>query len=596
MRMPLRGADHIARLSWSGALALLLLTSPVRAAAPAEKALPDSTLLFAKINNAAGLREAFRQSQSGQLLADPALKPLKDDVLEKLADANKTLQEKLGVSIDELINLPQGPVSLAVVARGGEGKVPVAALLTADAGKNDAKMAELMTKATKALEEAGGKVATEDFKGLSLRVIQLPADGDKPAPFPLVWTSAGGVYHIGTDVDALKDVITHADGRDDSLSSNESYGAVQKKLGSEGQVQWFFDIAKAIDLGLKAATAGGGGNAQQAEAMLQITGLKGLKAAGGTYALNVGPYDSLSKTFVLAPAPVQGVLRLFQMPKVNLRPQPWVPASVATYQSLSWDLDAAYTALNDLANMFNPGIIGVLEQQLVGPEGGQPLSFEKDVFGPLGDRITVLSDLKKPAETDSARLVFAVALEDAKAFQNTLNKVISLAGGAPKKREFQGTTIYDFTLPEMPNAGANNPFKGQVSLAVAKETLFISFEPTLLEQILRGSGPALADSSAFQAVVKDVPAQTSTLTYVKPEEQARQSYEMLKSGQFAKAFEGAAAAGGPDLSKVFGDLIDKDKIPDFSVFAKYLSNGGGYGTMEEDGAVFTQYTLRKANP
>ncbi len=70
---------------------------------------------------------------------------------------------------------------------------------------------------------------------------------------------------------------------------------------------------------------------------------------------------------------------------------------------------------------------------------------------------------------------------------------------------------------------------------------------------------------------------------------------MIKNGQFEKALQSAAMAGGPDISK-FGKFIDKDKLPDFSVFAKYLSQGGGYGVMEEDGLVWTGFTLRKANP
>src|SRR5262249_42573615 len=157
---------------------------------------------------------------------------------------------------------------------------------------------------------------------------------------------------------------------------------------------------------------------------------------------------------------------------------------------------------------FNPGILGQLEQGLVGPNGGEPLSLKKDIFGPIGDRITVVSDFKKPIKEDSQRILFAVALEDTKAFQNTLNKGIAITQGAPKKRDFQGTTVYDFQLPEMPNAGPNNPLsKGQISLAIAKDTLFIAFEPTLLEQVLRGSGSTLADSAAFQSVVKDIPPQ-----------------------------------------------------------------------------------------
>ena len=75
-------------------------------------------------------------------------------------------------------------------------------------------------------------------------------------------------------------------------------------------------------------------------------------------------------------------------------------------------------------------------------------------------------------------------------------------------------------------------------MAIAKNTLFVATEPTLLEQVLRGGGPALADSPAFQAVAKEIPEQVSSLSYVRPEEQARLLYDMVKSGQFEKALQG----------------------------------------------------------
>jgi hypothetical protein len=92
-----------------------------------------------------------------------------------------------------------------------------------------------------------------------------------------------------------------------------------------------------------------------------------------------------------------------------------------------------------------------------------------------------------------------------------------------------------------------------------------------------------------------MPDKVSGLTYVRPEEQARISYDMVKSGQFEKALQGAAVAGGPDLSRL-GKLIDKEKMPDFSVFAKYLSQGGRYSEMGEDGLTITGFTLRKRKP
>ncbi len=126
-------------------------------------------------------------------------------------------------------------------------------------------------------------------------------------------------------------MLSHADGRDDSLAKSENYAKVAKKLGDGGQASWYLDVSAVIKLAVKAAA--NNPNAGNPEAMLQILGINGLKAAGGNFAFNAGQFDSLTKTFILAPSPVQGVLKLFSMPKANLRPEAWVPASVSTYSS-----------------------------------------------------------------------------------------------------------------------------------------------------------------------------------------------------------------------------------------------------------------------
>ena len=602
MRIPMRAAFRLAVTGWLGLAGLSLVAGSSWAAAPPEKVLPDSAVFFAKMNNAAGFREAFRQTQIGQMIADPALQPLKDDIKAKTADTNARLKEKVGATIRELILLPQGTVSVALLPKD-DANIPAILLLTADAGKNAATMADVLTKATAEGEKQGAKVSKETFKNLAIHVIQSPKakdakESDAPPP-PLAWTQDGTVFTFSTDVDALKDVVGHAEGRDTSLAASDSFAKAQGKLGSDSQAFWFVDIAKLLDLVAKAGSKGkNAGRIQDFKGMTQLFGINGLKAIAGSFTMNVGSFDSVTKTYIVAPAPLTGLLKLFPMPKINLRPEPWVPATVASYQSFSWNLDSAYIALNDLANQFQPGVLNVLEQQLVGPNGGEPLSFKKDVFDPLGNRITVVGDFKKPITEDSQRMLVGVALEKASDFQNTLNKLIALAGGSPKKREFQGTTIYDFEIPDLPNANPNvnaNRLKGPISVAIAKNTLFLASEPTLLELVLRGGAPTLADSAGFQAVAKEIPALTSTLTYVKPEESARLSYEMIKSGQFQKALSGAAAAGGPDISKV-GKLINKDKLPDFSVFAKYLSQGGGFTVMGDDGVTITSFSLRKTNP
>ncbi len=489
--------------------------------------------------------------------------------------------------------------------------MPVALTVIADAGKNSERMTDILTRSTKQAEDAGGKVSTEGFQGGTLHVIQAPPkdkkedEGKPDAPHPpLVWTNLGSVFYIGSNVNLIKDIASHADGRSTGALANvEAFAKTQSKTGAgDAQILWFLDVAKVVKLVTKASVKGGDAQVQQIENLIQALGVDGLKSVGGTLALSAGSYNSLTKTFFYAPSPVQGLLKIFSFPPVSLRPESWVPATVASYQSLSWDLDNAYKAIEDLVNkLAQPGMLNVLEQQLAGPEGGQPLSFQKDLFGPLGDRITMISDFKKPIKEDSQRMLVGIALEDSKAFQSTLTRIMELAGASPKKREFQGTTIYDFDvpMPNLPNNGANiqATIKGPISVAVARDTLFVTTDTTLLEQVLRPGGVPLAESPMYLTIAKELPQKLSGTTFVRPDEQARLSYDMIKNGQFEKAIrQGMAAGRGGQPAPEIPQIINPDKLPDFSVFAKYLTLGGSYSVSDEDGLMSTGFTLRKNNP
>lgn len=523
------------------------------------------------------------------------------------------MREKIGVSVSDLIQLPQGAISVAAIAKeaardeGAAASLPVAGVLIADAGENEKKMLEVLERATKHGEASGAKISNESFNGLTIHIVQFPprehpkADKDKAKPLPeppltLIWTNSGSTFFIATDLDVVKDLAAHREGRDNSLGAAEAYTKTQAKTDSaKAQVIWYLDVNKLVKVLIKANSKEA--DAQQTDVLVQELGVYGLKSIGGCLTFGSGSYDSLTKTFVHAPKPVQGLLKVFSLPPITLRPESWVPATVASYQTVSFDLDNAFTALNEIANKFQPGMVNLVEQQLVGPNGGQPLSFQNDVFGPIGDRITVISDFKKPIKEDSQRMLVALTLEDTKAFQNTLSRLLELAGAAPHKREFQGTTIYDFDV-NIPNqaAGARQGLNGPISIAVAKETFFLTTDTTLLEQVLRPGNPSLADSSSFQSVAKEYPEKASGLSYVRPDESARLSYDLVKTGKFEKAIQQAMAARGrgeiPNLAKI----IPADKLPDFSVFAKYLSLGGGFSIMDDDGFTMTGFTLRRPGP
>ncbi len=349
---------RLALIGWMGLFGLaVLVAQPARAATPPERIVPDTTILLFKLNDAKSFREAFRASQYGQLWDDPSLKDFREELSQKLEEAGKGLKEKIGVTIKELIEIPQGTVAIAAIGRE-DPKLPVAGVLLADAGENEKKLVDVLSKANKQAEDGGAKISTESFNGLTLHIIHFPpqkpkaapekgVDPDKlpPAP-PMVWTNAGSQFFIGTDLDVVKDLAAHRDGRENALAGNESFIKTQAKIdASKAQFTWFIDLSRVVKLLIKAATRGGEAEGQQSEVLVQELGINGLKSVGGSFALGTGGYNSVSKTFFLAPKPVQGLLKVFSFPPLALRPESWVPATVASYQTLSIDLDNFYTAL-----------------------------------------------------------------------------------------------------------------------------------------------------------------------------------------------------------------------------------------------------------
>ena len=95
MRTAKRAIRRLALVGWLGLARSAGLVGDIRARPPTppERVLPDSTVFFLKVNDVKALREAFRQSQYGQLWNDPALKDFRDDLV---AEARGRQQDAQG--------------------------------------------------------------------------------------------------------------------------------------------------------------------------------------------------------------------------------------------------------------------------------------------------------------------------------------------------------------------------------------------------------------------------------------------------------------------------------------------------------------------
>ena len=297
-----------------------------------------------------------------------------------------------------------------------------------------------------------------------------------------------------------------------------------------------------------------------------------------------------------SPRPGPGRAQDLHDAQVNLRPEPWVPASSPATRSISWDLDNAYMAMNDLANMFQPGVLNVLRAAARRPQRRRAAELPEGHLRPARRPHHVISDFKKPSPRDSQRSSWSARPRGRQGVPEHAEQADRARQAAPKKREFQGTTIYDFEIPDMPNAKRGSvAVQGPDQPGRSPRTRFRLDRADLARAGPPRRRPSLADSGRVPGGRQGDP-RPGQQPLLHPSPRSRPAC-LLRHDQERPVREGPRRGHGrrPRRPKV-GELIDKDKLPDFSVFAKYLSQAGGYGVMAEDGLYADQLHLAEGQP
>ena len=141
------------RLMTATAASLLFATlviSVARAERPAvPHLLPEKTLVLVRVANSRELADAFQQTSMGRLLNDEQIRPLVGNLYTRAADQFGKIQEQVGVSLDDLLKIPQGEMAFAVVPVPDQ---PPAVALFVEVGDNPAAVRKLLARGQEELE------------------------------------------------------------------------------------------------------------------------------------------------------------------------------------------------------------------------------------------------------------------------------------------------------------------------------------------------------------------------------------------------------------------------------------------------------------
>ncbi len=541
--------------------------------AVAEDLLPPSTKLMFSIEDVPALMERGSESTLGQMLVDPDFQPFLDQLRAKFKEGSEKLQAEIGLTLEDLTNLPQGEITFAIVE---EPARRLNAVFMMDYGRNEETMGKLLEMMDKSLTGQGATKKVETISEVEVQVFEFPKKDEIPYN-KIAYFTADNYFVIASDPAALKAVLNRWEGdSDDTLATNEVYAYIMEKSSTGDElppVRWYFDLIGLVKSGV-AMVQGQNPQAGLVLGVLPILGLDRLKGMGGGMDLAVEDYDSISKTFIYAEQPPVGVLGLFQFPAIDQAPPKWVPEDATLYMGVNWDLNEAYLAVEAVLDSFQgPGATAKLLDAAAMQDGGPGIHPKKDVMDLLTGHMTIVTTAPEveEEEDDAAAAIpeftVTMALKDAEAMRRTLDKASKSDGFPGRVLDVQGHVLY-----EIPTETAQN-----LSLAVVGDHLVFTGDKANVETLISGETDApLASSGAWKAIAKYLPGKTSIVTFSQQDAQMKSVYDLLK-----QQAQGDFAESGIDLST----------LPSYESLAKYSKPAASYAVPDKRGALFVGFTL-----
>ena len=545
-------------------------------AVPTDRLLPPEVSVYVSVPDVDELKARFAKTAFGTLTQDSAFASFKGEITKALEGVSSAIEKELGVSLNDLLQIPSGEFAFAVLTP--QGKKPAVAMFL-DFGDNEKTVDALMEKAEKALEDNGAESDDEEIDGTKITTWTFKNGADKPNQ--LVYFVKNTMLVASSDLDTAKGVLARWDGKhSDTFADNDNYNLILEKCSTDDEDGLFVWYVNPMGLIQAAVTQVAAQNPQAALAMgfLDPLGITALKAIGGSADMATENFDGITKTFMVIEQPTKGLMNVFQFPAIEQKPPKWVSTNTSAWFSLNWDIAGAYTAIESVVDMFSgPGTVAARIDQIAQQEGGPKVHLKKDVIDVVSGRIQVVMEpgKKKDDEPAQDRVVVALGLKDAKKFQATLTKLTKMAGFPGQTREFKGATIIEFELPDF--SGSLEP--KMAGLAIGQEQLMFSNDVTVIEAMLRGDtdGDALVDSAAYKSIVEHLPAKASIVSYSRNDSQVKTLWDMAKGGQ----------AGA------FLPQIDFSKLPEFDTVKKYLTPNGGYSVPDKKGVLFVSFGTKK---
>lgn len=590
----------------TGASATSRLTAP--------QLFPEKTLAYVRIDDMRQLKADLGRSSIGKLGNDEQLKPILSEFYGSLVRNTAQLQEVIGLNLDELLSIPSGELSIALLPnkRGDisakreksddgekvtvEVRAPAIALLL-DAGQEISSVQVMLNR----MHDAATEMVHEEkpFERLTLHRYQNPERRQQQFAYFI----DDGVIIATSDADYLESLAARWLGQSSPegvLADNRKFTSMMARCvgtaGERPQISFYVDPLEIVRqfLPKNAGTS-------MVLAMLPALGVDGIEAVGGSAIIAPPDFDSISHFHLSLASPRRGVLSLLRPKSGSTTPEVWVPDSVASYSTINWDLASTLQGIERLFNQFrgddalNETVFARLDKRL-------DLNFRKDVLDNFEGRITLLQGFVRPVKINSGSNVYAVRLKNPEYFKN--NVLPKLLKQVEQRLEITtegfGKLTAQVFIPGRTQSDSSPAMRQpEVCVAFIDDYLVVADSRYMMRQLAdcsAGGSPPLKESLEYQLISDRIAAQLqdkecSAISFARPEESLQMFYELARDPKNRERLKGMSENN--PFFKALLSALESHELPPFSVIAKYLAPSGGYLVEEETGLHYMSFTLRR---
>ncbi|MEZ6064609.1 MAG: hypothetical protein R3B90_02625 [Planctomycetaceae bacterium] len=418
-------------------LALLLgslLAVPAQAQAVAEatdtvataKLLPPNVLLYVNIPNVNEFYERFSETGMGQMVHDPALADLRAEVMRKFEEASAEAEEEIGMPLSDVLTIPSGQVAFAMLQPPGQ---QLGVVMLMEVGDGQARLDELLEKAEAEIEEQGELTRSSDeFEGTEITVWTNENAGPNEPFKSLTYFVKDNTFVVGSGVELMEAVLVRWDGdHDRTFANDETFAYILDRCSPDGPdstvASWYFNPLGLFKSGMQAAGPEVAMQSAMVMGFLPVLGFDRLKGMGGTLDFNTEEFDMVSHSVIYVKQPTTGVLRALECPVADLTPPKFVPATTSNINVVNWDVQGAYTAVQETWDFFTaPGTFDNMMDEAEESEEGPGIHPKQDFIDLLTGRIHLIQELPKDFNNPEQRMVFLFGVNDQQRMEEVLSR------------------------------------------------------------------------------------------------------------------------------------------------------------------------------